>query len=136
LWSFDRSLRETAMALSGAAAFLGHLYPVWLRFKGGKGVATFLGTLMAASPVMGFGAALLWLVTAFITRISSLSALVAAALIPLLGFLFDQPYAFVLMSLFMAVLIYVRHKDNIKRLIEGQEPRIGAKKSAITDDPK
>ncbi|EGF89809.1 hypothetical protein ABI_42320 [Asticcacaulis biprosthecium C19] len=125
----DIETRRQAMALSGAAAFLGHLFPVWLRFKGGKGVATFLGTLFAAAWPMGLLAAGLWLLTAAIFRISSLSALVAAALVvPLSAFVFDQPYPFLGMAVFMAVLIYIRHRDNIRRLLKGEEPKIGAKK--------
>ncbi|WKL57290.1 glycerol-3-phosphate 1-O-acyltransferase PlsY [Asticcacaulis sp. ZE23SCel15] len=127
LLTVDMATRQTGMALAGAAAFLGHLFPVWLKFKGGKGVATFLGTLFAAAWPMGLAAGAIWLLVAFTLRISSLSALVAAALIAPVGFLIDQPYPFVLMSLFMAVLIYIRHKDNIKRLMAGTEPKIGKK---------
>ncbi len=126
----DIDMRRTAMALAGAAAFLGHLYPVWLRFKGGKGVATFMGTLIAACWPMGLIAGALWLLTAAIFRISSLSALVAAALVVPVSFLMpfvDPPYAFMGMALFMAVLIYIRHADNIRRLMKGEEPKIGKK---------
>jgi len=126
----DHTTRQTAMALAGAAAFLGHLFPVWLRFKGGKGVATFLGTLFAACWPMGLIAGGLWLLTAFIFRISSLSALVAAALVVPVSFLMpyaDPPYAFMGMALFMAMLIYIRHRDNIARLLKGEEPKIGKK---------
>ncbi|ESQ78785.1 glycerol-3-phosphate 1-O-acyltransferase PlsY [Asticcacaulis sp. YBE204] len=130
LLSLDQATRQVGMALAGGAAFLGHLFPVWLRFKGGKGVATFLGTLFAAAWPMGLLAAGTWLLTAFIFRISSLSALVAAALIAPLAMVFDQPHAFIVMALFMAVLIYVRHRDNIRRLLKGEEPKIGKKKSA------
>jgi acyl phosphate:glycerol-3-phosphate acyltransferase len=134
--SLDVATRQTAMALAGAAAFLGHLFPVWLKFKGGKGVATFLGTLFAASWPMGLVAGGLWLLTAFTLRISSLSALVAAALVvPVSLFLpfVDPPYAFCGMAVFMAVLIYIRHADNIKRLLAGTEPKIGKKKDAAPD---
>ncbi|MDC7682076.1 glycerol-3-phosphate 1-O-acyltransferase PlsY [Asticcacaulis sp. BYS171W] len=130
LLSLDQATRQVGMALAGGAAFLGHLFPVWLRFKGGKGVATFLGTLFAAAWPMGLLAAGTWLLTAFIFRISSLSALVAAALIAPLALVFDQPHAFIVMALFMAVLIYVRHRDNIRRLLKGEEPKIGKKKTA------
>ena len=127
----DIEMRQTAMALAGAAAFLGHLFPVWLKFKGGKGVATFFGTLFAACWPMGLIAAALWLLTAFIFRISSLSALVAAALVVPLAFLFHvSPYPFLGMALFMAVLIYIRHRENIRRLLKGEEPKIGKKKDA------
>ncbi|ESQ74631.1 glycerol-3-phosphate 1-O-acyltransferase PlsY [Asticcacaulis sp. AC402] len=124
----DIETRRQAMALAGAAAFLGHLFPVWLRFKGGKGVATFMGTLFGAAWPMGLIAGGLWLLTAAIFRISSLSALVAAALVVPLAFLLDQPYPFLGMALFMAVLIYIRHRDNIGRLLKGEEPKIGKKK--------
>ncbi|ESQ84106.1 hypothetical protein AEAC466_10190 [Asticcacaulis sp. AC466] len=125
----DLQTRQTAMALAGAAAFLGHLFPVWLKFKGGKGVATFFGTLFAACWPMGLIAAALWLLTAFIFRISSLGALVAAAFVVPLGFLLHvAPYPFLGMALFMAVLIYIRHAENIRRLLKGEEPKIGRKK--------
>ena len=127
----DLDARQKAMALAGAAAFLGHLFPVWLKFKGGKGVATFLGTLFGACWPMGLVAGGLWLLTAFIFRISSLSALVAAALVvPVCAFLLHLgAYPFYGMALFMAVLIYIRHRDNISRLLKGEEPKIGKKKA-------
>jgi glycerol-3-phosphate acyltransferase PlsY len=130
LLSVDQETRNTGMALAGAAAFLGHLYPVWLKFKGGKGVATFLGTLFAACWPMGLIAGALWLLTAFTLRISSLSALVAAALVvPLAWLLHVGVYEFEGMALFMAVLIYIRHRSNIARLLKGEEPKIGKKKN-------
>lgn len=131
LMKADIQTRQTAMALAGAAAFLGHLFPVWLKFKGGKGVATFFGTLFAVCWPMGLIAAALWLLTAFIFRISSLGALVAAALVVPVAFLlpFVDPAApFLGMALFMAVLIYIRHRENIRRLLKGEEPKIGKKK--------
>jgi glycerol-3-phosphate acyltransferase PlsY len=133
LLKMDAQTRDTGMALAGAAAFLGHLYPVWLKFKGGKGVATFLGTLFAACWPMGLIAGALWLLTAFTLRISSLSALVAAALVVPVSLLLpfvDPAYPFVGMALFMAVLIYIRHRSNIARLLKGEEPKIGKKKEA------
>jgi glycerol-3-phosphate acyltransferase PlsY len=117
-------------SLAGAAAFLGHLFPVWLNFKGGKGVATFLGTLLAAAWPVGLAAAATWLVVAFVFRISSLSALVAAALAPAFVFLLGRPTPIAWLALFMAVLIYIRHAPNIRRLLKGEEPRIGRKKDA------
>ena len=116
-------------ALAGGASFLGHLFPVWLKFKGGKGVATFFGTLLAAAWPVGLAAGATWLITAFLFRISSLAALAAVALAPLYVFLLDRPRPIAAMALFMGVLIYFRHKDNIARLLKGEEPRIGAKKS-------
>ncbi|KGJ05647.1 acyl-phosphate glycerol-3-phosphate acyltransferase [Paracoccus halophilus] len=117
---------EAAM-LAGAAAFLGHLYPVWLRFKGGKGVATFLGTLLALDWRLGLIACALWLATALLGRISSLSALVAAALAPLAALWLDGS-AMAAVTAFMAVLIYFRHRANIARILDGSEPRIGGKR--------
>jgi len=127
----DKGVEAQALltAIAGAAAFLGHLFPVWLKFKGGKGVATFFGTLLAAAWPVGLAAGATWIAVAFLFRISSLAALTAAALAPLFAvFVFDRPYPIAVMALFMAVLIYVRHKDNIARLLKGQEPRIGGKK--------
>ncbi len=121
-------LAEDAGQISGGAAFLGHLFPVWLRFKGGKGVATFLGTLLALSLPVGLAACLLWAVTAALTRISSLSALVAAALSPVAATLLGRPDLGVL-AILLAALIFARHDANIRRLLRGEEPRIGRKKA-------
>jgi glycerol-3-phosphate acyltransferase PlsY len=115
------------VALAGGSAFVGHLFPVWLKFRGGKGVATFLGVLLAVAWPVGLGACLLWLITAFVFRISSLAALTAAALSPLLAFLKHEGEAAIVLSVFMAVLIFIRHHQNIARLLKGAEPRIGAK---------
>ncbi|ODT87099.1 glycerol-3-phosphate 1-O-acyltransferase PlsY [Phenylobacterium sp. SCN 70-31] len=118
-------------ALAGGAAFLGHLFPVWLGFKGGKGVATFFGTLLAAAWPIGVAAGATWLIVAFLFRISSLAALVAVAVAPVLALALGRPNAIALLALFMALLVYIRHAENIRRLLKGQEPRIG-KKSAAT----
>jgi glycerol-3-phosphate acyltransferase PlsY len=122
--------QATLTALAGSSAFLGHLFPVWLKFKGGKGVATFFGTLLAAAWPVGMAAGATWIVMAFLFRMSSLAALTAAALAPIFVFLLDRPYPIAVMALFMGVLIYVRHKDNIARLLKGEEPKIGKKKDA------
>lgn len=126
-----------ACAIAGGAAFVGHLFPVWLKFRGGKGVATFYGVLFAVAWPVGGLAALTWLAMAALFRISSLAALTAAALAPLFAFATDglgapnhEKYPIIVLTLFMAVLIYVRHHENIGRLLKGQEPRIGAKKGA------
>jgi glycerol-3-phosphate acyltransferase PlsY len=118
---------EDAAQVAGGAAFLGHLFPVWLGFKGGKGVATFLGTLLALSFPVGVAACLLWLLTAAVSRISSLSALVAAALSPVAATFLGRPDLSLLVIL-LAALIFVRHDANIRRLMRGEEPRIGRKK--------
>jgi glycerol-3-phosphate acyltransferase PlsY len=117
---------EDAAQIAGGFAFLGHLWPVWLGFKGGKGVATFLGTLLALAWPLGLLACATWAATAALTRISSLSALTAAALTPVYAVLMGQPQ-FVLLTILLAGLIFVRHHANIGRLIAGTEPRIGKK---------
>ncbi len=118
------------VALAGGAAFVGHLFPVWLGFKGGKGVATFFGVLLAAAWPVGLLAAATWLLLAFLFRISSLAALGAAALAPLFAFVTDRDYPMLGLCLFMALLIFIRHHQNITRLLKGEEPKIGAKKTA------
>ncbi|WP_405404155.1 glycerol-3-phosphate 1-O-acyltransferase PlsY [Paracoccus sp. Ld10] len=117
---------EGAAILAGGAAFLGHCFPVWLRFKGGKGVATFLGTVIALNWPLGLIACATWALTAAITRISSLSALLAAALAPVFAWGLGRP-DIAAVAAFMAVLIFVRHHANISRLLTGTEPRIGRK---------
>ena len=115
-------------SLAAGAAFLGHLFPVWLRFKGGKGVATFFGTMLAAAWPVGLAAAATWLIVAFLLRISSLAALVAVALAPAVALLLGRPPAIALLALFMALLVFIRHEENIRRLLKGQEPKIGSGK--------
>ena len=124
------------VALAGGAAFAGHIFPVWLKFNGGKGVATFYGVLLAAAWPVGLLAAATWLAVAALFRISSLAALVAAALAAPFALATDQPYPILGLCLFMAVLIYIRHKDNIRRLLKGEEPRIGKKKTADAPPPE
>lgn len=114
-------------SIAGGAAFLGHLFPVWLGFKGGKGVATFFGTLLAACWPVGVLAGATWLVIAFVFRFSSLAALAAAVLAPLYVFLLGRPPAIAGLAAFMALLIFIRHEANIRRLLKGEEPKIGAK---------
>lgn len=115
------------MLVAAFAAFIGHLFPVWLRFKGGKGVATFLGVLLGVAWPIGVFACLTWLAVAFTLRYSSLSALVAAALSPLAAWFVIGPEVAGLAAL-MAVLVYIRHHENIARLLKGTEPKIGKKK--------
>ncbi|MBH1974554.1 MAG: glycerol-3-phosphate 1-O-acyltransferase PlsY [Rhodobacteraceae bacterium] len=118
---------EDAAQLAGLAAFLGHLFPVWLGFKGGKGVATFLGILLTLAWPVGLAACATWAVTAAVFRISSLAALVAAATSVVWLIVFNQGRMVVLVFI-LTVLIYVRHWANIQRLKAGTEPRIGAAK--------
>src|SRR5579862_1867145 len=109
---------EAAACLAGGAAFLGHLFPVWLKFKGGKGFATFLGVLLAVAWPVFILAGATWLLMAWLFRTSSLSALTAAALSPLFMFVTDQePIAKLYLAVFMALLVFVRHHQNIRRLL-------------------
>ena len=115
---------QTAAHIAGLFAFLGHLYPIWLRFNGGKGVAVFLGILLAINFWVGLATCLTWLVTAIIIRISSASALVASLLAPVWLYLIDTRSG-VLFVVIMTQLIWVKHKENIKRILKGTEPKIG-----------
>ncbi|WP_298909474.1 glycerol-3-phosphate 1-O-acyltransferase PlsY [uncultured Aliiroseovarius sp.] len=117
---------EDAAQLAGFTAFLGHCFPVFLGFKGGKGVATWLGTMLALAFPLGLAACATWLVTALVFRISSLAALVAAALSPVIALAFGWN-SLVLISVALAALIFYRHSANIARIIAGEEPRIGRK---------
>ena len=117
------------VALAGGSAFVGHLFPVWLKFNGGKGVATFYGVLLSAAFPVGALAGVTWIAMAFLFRMSSLAALTAAALAPLFAFAVDAPKPIVILAAVMAVLIYIRHHENIRRLLNGEEPRIGVKKA-------
>jgi acyl phosphate:glycerol-3-phosphate acyltransferase len=128
----DHDTAQFAAALAGAAAFLGHLFPVWLRFKGGKGVATFFGTMIALAwwPPVGLMAGATWIVMAYLFRMSSLAALTAAALAPLYAFALHAGYPVICAAVFMAVLIFIRHHENIARLLKGEEPKIGGKSAA------
>jgi glycerol-3-phosphate acyltransferase PlsY len=116
-----------AAQLAALAAFLGHLFPVWLKGKGGKGVATFLGTLLALAFPVGLAACATWLVTALVSRISSLSALVASATAFIWAALLGHGDMVILIVL-LATLVFWRHLPNIERLRAGTEPRIGGKK--------
>lgn len=113
----------------GLLAILGHCFPIWLKFKGGKGVATALGVLLVAVPYAGLSACATWLLIASIFRYSSLAALVAVAVAPLVTFFVYGPYSAGVCAL-IALLVWVRHSANIKRLMRGEEPKIGAKKAA------
>jgi len=120
-------LGEPAALVAGLAAFLGHLFPVWLGFRGGKGVATFLGVLLALSFPAGLAACATWLASAFAFRYSSLAALISAASAPVWLWLFGRPDA-VGLGIALAALVWIRHSANIRRLLAGEEPRIGRNK--------
>lgn len=115
--------------IAGTAAVIGHNYPIWLKFKGGKGVASTLGLMLTMTPFAGILTALTWLAMAVSFRYSSLSALTALALAPVYALVFSGliPAVFYLA---LAVLSFWRHKDNIKRLIKGEESKINLKKKA------
>ncbi|NOY63647.1 MAG: glycerol-3-phosphate 1-O-acyltransferase PlsY [Gammaproteobacteria bacterium] len=110
------------------AAFLGHLYPLFFRFQGGKGVATALGALTGLSWAVGGAMVVTWVLMAFLFRLSSLAALIAALLAPLYVFWLQPGTAYVTASVIMALLLVLRHRTNINNLIAGTEPKIGKKK--------
>jgi len=118
------------VALVALAVFLGHLFPVFLKFKGGKGVATALGVLLALSGWLGLAVLATWLVIALVFRLSSLSALVAAVGAPVYAMVLGLPSAWVLASAIMSLLLFWRHKTNIQNLLTGKESKIGSKKAA------
>ncbi|AYM57008.1 MULTISPECIES: glycerol-3-phosphate 1-O-acyltransferase PlsY [Agrobacterium] len=120
LWGYEASL------VAGFFAFLGHLFPVWLGFKGGKGVAVYIGVLLGAAPLMMLAFALIWLATAFITRYSSLSALLAMLIIPVALWVLGPEKTALLVTL-LSVISWWKHRENIRRLMAGTESRIGQK---------
>ena len=119
-WSTDASIA------AGFGAFIGHLYPIWLGFKGGKGVATYIGVLLGLSGLGALAFAVTWLLIAFVSRYSSLAALTAAIVVPFALYMMDMPKAAGLLAA-MSVLVFIRHRANISRLLSGTESRIGAK---------
>ena len=125
---------DTLVAGVALAAFLGHLYPVFLRFRGGKGVATFLGVLLALLPKVAFLVAGVWLLIAAVFRYSSLAALVAAAASPLLVWLLDGRRGFVALAVVLSGFILIRHGENMRRLLAGEERRIGQRLQGVVAD--
>jgi len=123
---FQHVFGMPAGLIAGTAALIGHCFPVWLKFKGGKGVATFFGILFAVAWPVGLGAAAVWLASAFITRMSSLSALLAATLSPGIALALGMTHI-AIMALGLAVIIIIRHHENIRRILNGTETRIGQK---------
>lgn len=120
---------ELIIALCGLAAFFGHLFPIFFKFKGGKGVATLVGVLFATHWILGLAYIATWGITALVFRYSSLSALVAAALTPLYSWLILQNIYFTICHVVMVTLLIWRHRSNIKNLIAGTETKIGQKKT-------
>jgi len=125
VWIAGRWGLEPALA-AGGGAFLGHLFPVWLGFKGGKGVATYVGVLLALAWQGALAFAVAWLATAVAFRFSSLAALVAVLVVPVVLFIFGLPMVAGLAAVMSAVVI-LKHHANIRRLLAGTESRIGAK---------
>lgn len=130
---FGHFLGTTAGLIAGAAAFIGHCFPVWLKFKGGKGVATFVGTVLVVSWPVGLVVIASWLITAAIFRMSSLGALVGALAAPIAALVFGRVDVAIMTGV-LTVLIYWLHRANIARILNGTEPRIGGKKDAADTD--
>ena len=118
---FDNRLAAAA----GLAAIIGHMFPIWLRFRGGKGVATGLGVLIAIAWPIGLAACATWAIVAALLRYSSLAALTAFLLSPLYAWLLTHDRVLILLSAAIAILVWLRHHANIRRLATGQEPKIG-----------
>ena len=115
---------QDAVQLSAFCALVGHCFPIWLRFRGGKGVATFLGVAIALSFILGVICCLVWLLVALIRRMSSLASLVSSLSAPIAAIFLGQPNSFVLLSI-LTVIVFFRHQQNIIRIIKGVEPKIG-----------
>lgn len=121
LWGYEAAM------FAGVAAFVGHIFPVWLGFKGGKGVATYIGVLLALDWMIGLIFCAVWLLIAFAQRYSSLAALTAAATAPMFAYAFSGPQL-TWATFALTIALFVTHRENIKRLISGTEDKIGAKK--------
>ncbi|NOY38708.1 MAG: glycerol-3-phosphate 1-O-acyltransferase PlsY [Nitrospirae bacterium] len=115
--------------LAGLFAVIGHDYPLFLRFRGGKGVATSIGALLVYAPYVGLFTVLIWLAVVFVSRYSSLGALAAFTLLPLNMIVFEKDTTSLYLSIVFTLLIYVKHRENIRRLLQGKEPRVGQKKN-------
>lgn len=130
LIAVSMGMSNEVIAATGVAAFLGHLFPLYYGFKGGKGVATILGVLIGTHWLLGLGTIGIWLTMALTFRYSSLSALTAASGSPVLAWFITQSQVITICVAFMAVLLFWRHKSNIKNLIAGKEDKIGSKKTS------
>ena len=121
---------DEAVAAAGLSAFLGHLYPLYYGFKGGKGVATLLGVLIGSQWLVGLGTIVIWLLMAFTFKYSSLSALVAALFAPVLMWFTTGSLAMSVAAIIMTLLLFWRHRSNIANLLAGNESKIGSKKKS------
>ncbi|TAG33473.1 MAG: glycerol-3-phosphate 1-O-acyltransferase PlsY [Polaromonas sp.] len=132
----DYGLDEGTVAAVGLAAFIGHLYPVFFQFKGGKGVATAAGVLLGVDGLLGLATLATWIIIAFFSRYSSLAALAAAVFAPLYYLLGDRAAWYVDKSILLAIfvisaMLVYRHRDNITKLLKGTESRLGSSKKAV-----
>jgi acyl phosphate:glycerol-3-phosphate acyltransferase len=118
---------ETPAMAAALGAFTGHIFPVWLGFKGGKGIATCLGIIAALNLPVALISLATWITAALITRISSLAALITAVIAPFYMLIFG-PWRYAVGALILAALVFFTHRENIRRLLKGEEPRIGEKK--------
>jgi glycerol-3-phosphate acyltransferase PlsY len=130
---FGMLFSPIAGLVAGAAAFFGHCFPVWLKFKGGKGVATFVGTILVVHWPTALVLIAVWVATAAVFRMSSLGALVAALSAPVAAYAFGRPDVAIMTGV-LAILIYWLHRANISRILKGEEPKIGADKTDASDD--
>jgi len=117
-------LGEDAVQVSAASALMGHCFPIWLRFRGGKGVATFLGATIALSFIIGIICCFVWLFVAVVRKMSSLASLTSSASAPIAAIFLNHPNSILLLVLLMSI-VFFRHKQNIDRIIKGVEPKIG-----------
>ncbi|MEO1420486.1 MAG: glycerol-3-phosphate 1-O-acyltransferase PlsY [Pseudomonadota bacterium] len=125
--SSPETMQTMPILAAGAGAFIGHCYPAWLGFKGGKGVATYIGVLLGWAWPAALAFCAIWLACAFATRFSSLSALIAAACAPLVILSLASPLSMVLATAALSAILIAKHNTNIQRLLNGEEPKIGAK---------
>ncbi len=122
-----REIAPDATLIAAAAGFFGHLYPMWLNFRGGKGVAVFLGIALAIDLGLGAVCCGVWLLTGLLFRYSSVAALAAAAIAPIYAMAILRPFEIAVLFLLLALMIFLRHSSNIRRLLRGEEPKIGQK---------
>ncbi|HXF93486.1 MAG TPA: glycerol-3-phosphate 1-O-acyltransferase PlsY [Nitrospiraceae bacterium] len=132
-WIAARSVEPEAVALAVALCpVVGHTFSAFLGFRGGKGVATALGAVIGSAPVVGLAAMAIWLLTVAVWKYSSVGALVAFGLLPVLGVVFERSWGFVGFSLILCGLIWLKHRDNLIRLWNGTEPKIGQRLTGMS----
>jgi len=127
VWLGGFVISPEGQLVCGVAVVLGHVFPIWLGFRGGKGVATGLGVLIAANPLAGIGCCAVWAVMAKLAKMSSAAALSAFLAAPLLFWAITGSQDLILLAAIVAALVFIRHHENIRRLLAGSEPKIGQK---------